>query len=122
VAIRGVRLWGGAPALAQPATTTTLANRDAIPTPADSTAAAPQAAPRPACGERSAPKAPGEGGCPQTDSAKSAPHPDPLSRSRIYPTSAADSDRTRVNPSSVASGERERTVQAERERTETPAA
>src|SRR5262249_2331441 len=68
------------------------------------------------------PKAPGEGGCPQTDSAKSAPHPDPLSRSRIYPTSAADSDRTRVNPSSVASGERERTVQAERERTETPAA
>src|SRR5262245_6472936 len=43
------------------------------------------------------------------DSSKSAPHPNPLSRSRMYPTSAADSDRTRVNPSSVAGGERERT-------------
>jgi DNA helicase-2/ATP-dependent DNA helicase PcrA len=41
-----------------------------------------------------------------------APHPDPLSRSRIYPTSAANSDRTRVNPSSAASGERERTESA----------
>jgi soluble lytic murein transglycosylase-like protein len=50
----------------------------------------------------------------QTDSSKSAPHPGPLSRSRINPTSAADSDRTRVNPTSVAGGERERT--------ETPAA
>ena len=56
------------------------------------------------------------------DSSKSAPHPTPLSRSQMYPTSAADSDRTRVNPSSVASGERERTAQAERERTATPAA
>src|SRR5262249_4490102 len=45
-------------------------------------------------------------------SPESPPHPDPLSRSRIYPTSAADSDRTRVDPSSDASGERERTESA----------
>src|SRR6516165_5362325 len=45
----------------------------------------------------------------QTDPSKNAPHPNPLSRSRINPTSAADNDRTRVNPGSVAGGERERT-------------
>src|SRR5262249_3995640 len=53
-------------------------------------------------GERSEP---GEGEAPSTES---PPHP----RSRIYPTSAADSDRTRVDPSSDASGERERTEPA----------
>src|SRR5712692_5143889 len=43
-----------------------------------------------------------------------APHPNPLSRSRIYPTSAKSlGDRTRVNPSSVASGEREPTEPAD---------
>src|SRR5262249_23041863 len=52
---------------------------------------------------------PGEGNAPTTEA---PPHPDPLSRSRIYPTSAADSDRTRVDPSSDASGERERTESA----------
>jgi DNA helicase-2/ATP-dependent DNA helicase PcrA len=57
-------------------------------------------------GERSEP---GEGESPPTES---VPHPNPLSPSRIYPTSAADSDRTRVDPSSDASGERERTESA----------
>jgi len=57
-------------------------------------------------GERSEP---GEGEAP---SAESPPHPNPLSRSRIHPTSAADNDRTRVNPSSDASEERERTESA----------
>src|SRR5262245_21425497 len=84
IAIIALMLFAAAPALAQPGDT----SAPAVPAP-------------------TAPPA-------QTDSSKSAPHPDPLSRSRIYPTSAADSDRTRVNPSSVAGGERERT--------ETPAA
>jgi DNA helicase-2/ATP-dependent DNA helicase PcrA len=40
----------------------------------------------------------------------SPPHPNPLSRSRIDPTSATPfDDRTRASPSSVASGEREKT-------------
>src|SRR5262245_10294592 len=79
IAIIALMLFAAAPALAQPGDT----SAPAVPAP-------------------TAPPA-------QTDSSKSAPHPDPLSRSRIYPTSAADSDRTRVNPSSVAGGERERT-------------
>jgi hypothetical protein len=33
--------------------------------------------------------------------ARACPSPHPLSRSRIYPTSATNSDRTRVNPSSI---------------------
>src|SRR5262249_62171843 len=76
IAIIALMLFAAAPALAQPGDT----SAPAVPAP-------------------TAPPA-------QTDSSKSAPHPDPLSRSRIYPTSAADSDRTRVNPSSVAGGER----------------
>jgi DNA helicase-2/ATP-dependent DNA helicase PcrA len=71
---------------------------------------APRAVPSPRLreegGERSEP---GEGESPTTESPT---HPDPLSRSRIHPTSAVDSDRTRVDPSSVASGERGHTESA----------
>jgi len=39
-----------------------------------------------------------------------APHPNPLSRSRMFPTSAAlISGRTRAGPRSAVNGERERT-------------
>src|SRR5262249_45826633 len=51
----------------------------------------------------------GEG---KTQRPASRRNPNPLSRGRIYPTSAADDDRTRVNPSSDASGERARTEPA----------
>src|SRR5262249_49669723 len=43
----------------------------------------------------------------ESEPAEAPPHPDPLSRSRINPTSANYEDRTRASPSSVASGERE---------------
>src|SRR6516165_7699269 len=64
-------------------------------------------------GEVDARSAAGEGP-PPTESSQAAPHPHPLSGSRIHPTSAANSDRTRVDPSSVASGEREQARQADK--------
>src|SRR5262249_28972265 len=79
------------------------APRSAIPSPR-----APLPSPR-VRGEGGERSEPGEGESPSTES---PPHPHPLRRSRIAPTSAADDDRTRVNPSSVASGERERTEPA----------
>jgi HemY protein len=54
----------------------------------------------------------GEGSAPPAGP-QQAPHPHPLSGSRIHPTSAADNDRTRASPSSVANGERERARQAD---------
>jgi DNA ligase-1 len=53
----------------------------------------------------------GEGHSRYAAIADAAPHPDPLSRSRMYPTSATLKCRTRENPSSGAkSGERELTL------------
>jgi HemY protein len=63
-------------------------------------------------GEVDARSASGEGGAPQAEP-QQAPHPHPLSGSRIHPTSAADNDRTRASPSSVANGERKRARQAD---------
>jgi soluble lytic murein transglycosylase-like protein len=100
IAIIALMLFAAAPALAQPADTAAPVNSDAIPASTDSTAAAPQAAPRPACGERSRAQRAGEGGSPRAECVENPPHPNPL----------------------PARGERERTAQAERERTETPAA
>jgi HemY protein len=77
-------------------------------------AAAPGVTSPRARGEVDARSASGEGGLPQTEASQQAPHPHPLSGSRIHPTSAANSDRTRVDPSSVASGERERAQQADK--------
>ena len=52
----------------------------------------------------------GEGDAPRTELSKIAPHPNPLSRSRMFPTSAAlISGRTRAGPRSAVNGERERT-------------
>jgi DNA helicase-2/ATP-dependent DNA helicase PcrA len=58
-------------------------------------------------GEVDARSAAGEGALPLPERAERPPHPDPLNRSRMFPTSADIEDRTRVNPSSGASGERE---------------
>jgi len=58
-------------------------------------------------GEVDARSAADEGALPLPERAERPPHPNPLSRSRMFPTSADIEGRTRVNPSSDASGERE---------------
>src|SRR5216683_2859478 len=61
-------------------------------------------------GEVGARSAPGEGGMPQCRFCKEAPHPNPLSRSRMFPTSTTliMRARNRVGSISGAGGERER--------------
>jgi HemY protein len=86
----------------------------AIETPPAGQAAAPGVISPRVRGEVDTRSASGEGGSPQAASSQQAPHPHPLSGSRMYPTSAANSDRTRVDPSSVASGEREPARQADK--------
>jgi len=99
---------------APPAPPATIATPDAARAADAGKAAAPGVTSPRERGEVGSRSDPGEGGAPQSEMSQPAPHPHPLSGSRINPTSAANSDRTRVDPSSVASGERERARQADK--------